>query len=108
MVGQAKSTSAVVMYHEANAAYKFTYRTQIYISLARSFDSITYCTIRKLNEIAFVKSVEINVHELGTISAIFLAMPWFKNQIFDGCVTGQVEKNIHVMLKGVKAPGLIW
>jgi len=81
MVGQAKSTSAVVMYHEANAAYKFTYRTQIYISLARSFDSITYCTIRKLNEIAFVKSVEI---------------------------TGQVEKNIHVMLKGVKAPGLIW
>jgi len=52
--------------------------------------------------------VEINVHELGTISAIFLAMPWFKNQIFDGCVTGQVEKNIHVMLKGVKAPGLIW
>jgi len=59
LLRQAKSTnaaSAAVMYHEANAAYKLTCqnaRTQFYINIARSLNSITdsrayWSTIRKL------------------------------------------------------------
>jgi len=53
------------MYHEANPAYKLTYqnaRTQFYINLARSLDSITDST---LNGNSFVKSMGVNADDLG-------------------------------------------
>jgi len=82
LLRQDKSTnaaSAVVMYHEANAAYKLTCqnaRTQFYINLARSLDFITDSraygsTIMKLNGNSFVKSMEVNADVLGKISVIF-------------------------------------
>jgi len=127
LLRQAKSInagSAAVMYHEANAAYKLTCqnaRTQFYINLARSLDSITdsrayWSTIRKLNGNSFVKSMEVNADVLGkhfrdllapadwTLSLHF-AMPWVKNHSLDGCVTGLEVANVLSMLKERKAPG---
>jgi len=86
LLRQAKSTnaaSAVVMYHEANAAYKLTCqnaRTQFYINLARSLDSITdsrayWSTIRKLNGNSFVKSMEVNADVLEKHFRDILAPP---------------------------------
>jgi len=119
LLRQAKSTnaaSAAVMYHEANAEYKLTCqngRTQFYINLAISLDSITdsrayWSTIRKLNGNSFVKSMDANADVLGkhfllappdwTLSLHF-AMPWVKNHSLDGCVTGLEVENVLSMLK---------
>jgi len=79
------------MYHEANAAYKLTCqnaRTQLYINLVRSLDSIAnirayWRTIRKLKENSFVKSMEANAYDLLT------PPDWRLSP--HGCITGQVE-----------------
>jgi len=127
LLRQAKPTnaaSAVVMFHEANATYKLTCqnaRTQFYINLAGSLDSITdsrayWSTIRKLNGNSFVKSMEVNANDLGNHFRDFLltpdwtlsldfARPWVKNQSLDGCVTGQEGENVLPMLQERKAAG---